>query len=286
MSGIKNVDFKSDKAADDLVESFRNTGFAVIRNHPISQELIDETYREWRAFFENLTEKERLEYKFDEVNQAGYFPFGSEKAKDSNVTDLKSFFHYYPWYNKVPTQIRTTPILFDKLSGVAAQLLNWIEMKTPAEIAQNFSMPLSQMLTGSRRTLFRVIYYPPLKGDETPGAVRAAEHEDINLITLLPAATANGLEVKDVNGKWHSVNCEDKNSLVINVGDMLQMASKGYYPSTTHRVVNPIGAERGQPRYSMPLFLHPEDKVRLSPSHTAESYLMERLKELGLVKKN
>ena len=62
---------------------------------------------------------------------------------------------------------------------------------------------------------------------------------------------------------------------------MLQKASGGYYPSTTHRVVNP---EPGLniSRYSMPMFLHPRPEVRLDENYTADSYLQERLREIGL----
>ena len=63
---------------------------------------------------------------------------------------------------------------------------------------------------------------------------------------------------------------------------MLKEASGGYYPSTTHRVVNPSNNVNNDSRYSMPLFLHPRDDVQLSENYTAESYLKERLLEIGL----
>jgi isopenicillin N synthase-like dioxygenase len=140
------------------------------------------------------------------------------------------------------------------------------------------------MIEGSDDTLLRPIHYPPLTGGEEEGAIRAAAHEDINLITLLPAATAPGLQVKDAKGNWVNIAC-DPGSLAINAGDMLQMASGGYYVSTTHQVVNPNGPEAKKPRYSMPLFLHPRKDVKLSDKHTAGSYLEERLIEIGLKKK-
>ena len=144
-------------------------------------------------------------------------------------------------------------------------------------------MPLSEMIKDSDETLLRVIHYPPMKGNEEQGAIRAAAHEDINLITLLCSATAAGLEVKDIDGNWHSVPC-DPGSIAINAGDMLQMASNGYYKSTTHRVVNPMGADAKLPRYSMPLFLHPRPDVVLSKDITAGQYLKQRLTEIGLLK--
>ncbi|MGB7995352.1 MAG: 2OG-Fe(II) oxygenase family protein, partial [Photobacterium halotolerans] len=130
--------------------------------------------------------------------------------------------------------------------------------------------------------LLRVLHYPPLKGEEELGAIRAGAHEDINLLTVLPAANEPGLQVKAKTGEWLDVPCEFGN-LIINIGDMLQEASGGYFPSTTHRVINPEGADKTKSRISLPLFLHPKPDVVLSERHTADSYLMERLKELGLI---
>lgn len=138
------------------------------------------------------------------------------------------------------------------------------------------------MIEGSEKTLLRILHYPPLEGDEELGAIRAGAHEDINLLTVLPAANEPGLQVKTKEGDWLDVPC-DFGNLIINIGDMLQEASGGYYPSTTHRVINPEGADKTKSRISLPLFLHPKPEVVLSERHTANSYLMERLRELGVI---
>jgi len=158
-------------------------------------------------------------------------------------------------------------------------LLGWVQDNTPAEVTRLFSRPLDQMMNGSTRTLLRVLRYPPLTGSEEPGAVRAASHEDINLLTVLPAANEPGLQVLDTAGNWHEVPC-DFGSLVINCGDMLQLASGGYYPSTSHRVMNPTGESAKRSRLSLPLFLHPADDVVLAEGRTAFSFLQERIAEL------
>ena len=111
--------------------------------------------------------------------------------------------------------------------------------------------------------------------------VRAAAHCDINLLTVLVAGTHPGLQIKDVNGNWHDVSC-DPGTIAVNTGDMLQMASAGYFPSTIHRVVNPHGEIPNQSRFSMPLFLHPHDNVKLSNEYSAIEYLTQRLQEIGL----
>lgn len=138
------------------------------------------------------------------------------------------------------------------------------------------------MIENSQATLLRVLHYPPLTGEEEPGAIRAAAHEDINLLTILPAANEPGLQVKGTHGEWLDVP-SDFGTLIINIGDMLQEASQGYFPSTTHRVINPTGGRRDNSRISIPLFLHPNPDVVLSEKYTAGGYLEERLKELGVL---
>jgi isopenicillin N synthase-like dioxygenase len=171
--------------------------------------------------------------------------------------------------------------MFQVLQELAIELLQWIENDLPAGVASRLSMPLCDMINESTNTLFRVLHYPPLDATVEKEAVRAAPHEDINLITLLPAATAPGLQVLDRQGQWHDVSC-DPGSIVVNVGDMLQMCTEEYYRSTTHRVVNPANENENTSRYSMPLFLHPRKDVKLSPTITALEYLQQRLREIGI----
>lgn len=278
---VLTVEYGTPGAAARFCESLANTGFAVLSNHPISAPLISGTFDDWKNFFQTET---KHRYKFDPKLQAGYFPFRTENAKDSPIKDLKEFFHLYSW-NEMPEGMSArTREMYQSMGSLAEELLGWLDDGSPETVRRGFRMPLRQMIEGSRETLLRPIHYPPLTGTEEEGAIRAAAHEDINLITLLPAATAPGLEVKDTEGRWHSVPC-DPGNIVINSGDMLQMASGGYYRSTTHRVVNPRGPEARQPRYSMPLFLHPRADVPLSDTQTAGGYLKERLTEIGLIKK-
>lgn len=278
---IQTVNFQSKSAPKDLARSFHDTGFAVISNHQIPKSLIESVYQDWGLFF---SDESKFDYKFDPKTQAGYFPFRSENAKDHQQKDLKEFFHLYPGHS-LPQKMSTSTLeLRDKLLQLGLHLLRWLDTETPNEFRSHFSMPLDQMVEACEKNLFRIIHYPPLTGSEEVGAIRAAAHEDIDLLTLLPASTAMGLEVKDSKGNWIAVP-GGFGDIVVNVGDMLQMASQGYYRSTTHQVVNPSGEEAKKPRYSMPLFLHPHPHVRLSPTHTAEDYLNERLAEIGLLTK-
>lgn len=274
---VEVVDFQAPDAPEAFTRSLRHTGFAVIVNHPLPQALVREIYDEWLAFFETDA---KHAYRFSDGDQDGYFgPDVSETAKGNTVKDIKEFFHVYPW-GQYPAEVSDAALRYAAIAkGIAETLLGWVEDNTPEQVRNTFSMPLPRMMDGSTRSLLRVLRYPPLRGDEPADAVRAAAHEDINLLTVLPASNEPGLQVRDVHGAWHDVPC-DFGSIAINAGDMLQLASGGYYPSTTHRVMNPTGEGATRSRLSLPLFLHPADDVELAAGRTAFSYLQERIAEL------
>ncbi|WP_281544506.1 2OG-Fe(II) oxygenase family protein [Grimontia sp. SpTr1] len=277
---LEAVDFNAPDAAERFVESLRSTGFGVLKNHPISQNLVSSVYENWQGFFDS---EEKMQYRFKPETQDGLFPAEvSEVAKGHKKRDIKEFFHYYPW-GQCPDDLREQlQGYYDEANGLAKILLGWVEAHSPENVSSLYSQSLSSMVDGSEQTLLRVLHYPPMKGDEDPGAIRAAAHEDINLLTILPAANEPGLQVLGKDGEWLDVPC-DFGYLIVNIGDMLQEASGGYFPSTTHRVVNPEGADMTKSRISLPLFLHPKPEVVLSDRYTANSYLMERLRELGLI---
>jgi isopenicillin N synthase-like dioxygenase len=266
-------------AAKLFVKSLRETGFGVLKNHPIQQSLVSSIYQNWQDFF-NTEEKSAL--LFDRETQDGFFPMSvSETAKGFKKKDIKEYYHYYPW-GKCPQSLKDEiATYYQEANSLAEELLSWIEKHSPKEVAELYSQPLSNMIKESQQTLLRILHYPPLSGDEELDAIRAAAHEDINLITILPAANEPGLQVKGNGDDWIDVP-SDFGNLIINIGDMLQEASAGYFPSTSHRVINPEGADKTRSRISLPLFLHPRPDVVLSERHTADSYLKERLRELGV----
>ena len=278
MFNIQRIDIKDKNAKKNFFTSFENTGFAVIENHDISFELIDNVYSEWEDFFNS---EEKINYKFDTNSQDGFFPFRSESAKDSPIKDLKEFFHVYP-NTKLPDFLsKNTNLLYSELVSLGNTLLGWLDDLTPHNIKSEFSESLFNMSKGSDRNLLRVLHYPPVEGEVEQGAIRAAAHEDINLITLLVSGSQPGLEAMDMNGVWHKVPV-DKGMITVNVGDMLQMASNKYFPSTSHRVVNPKNSKQNVSRFSLPMFMHPRNEVILRSGITAFDYLQERLKEINL----
>ena len=276
------VDYRHPNAAQDFCKSLHETGFGVLSMHPLDQALVEGIYAEWLEFF-NSDAKNR--YPQDPVKLDGYFsPAISETAKDHTQRDLKEFFHIFPW-GRYPAEVSDAAKRYYAAgSQLAAQLLQWVEDHSPPNVKARYSMPLPDMIKGCEQTLLRVLHYPPLSGHEDPGALRAAAHGDINLLTILPAATEPGLQVLGKDKVWHDVPC-DFGLLIVNIGDMLQEASGRYYPSTVHRVLNPTGLAAKKSRISMPLFLHPNREVVLSERYTVAQYFNERMQELRGVRK-
>ncbi len=273
------VDYRSPTAARDFCASLASTGFGVLSNHPLQQSLVQGIYDEWMGFF-NSPAKQK--YAYDEKKFDGYFsPKVSETAKGYTKRDLKEFFHIYPW-GRYPSEVSDAARQYYKQgSALAGELLRWVEQFSPPEVQALYSLPLSSMIDNCEDTLLRVLHYPPLTGDEEPDAVRAAAHGDINLLTILPAANEPGLQVLGQDKAWHDVPC-DFGLLIVNIGDMLEEASGHYYPSTTHRVLNPTGEAATRSRISLPLFLHPRREIVLSERYTVGSYFEERMRELAI----
>ncbi|PKL74656.1 MAG: 2OG-Fe(II) oxygenase [Candidatus Melainabacteria bacterium HGW-Melainabacteria-1] len=278
---VLKVDYQSPGAAALFTRSLQETGFGVLYGHPIDQQLIDEVYEEWKGFFASAELKAR--YLFNRESQDGYFPQSvSETAIGFSAKDLKEFYQIYPW-GKFPAELSQRSLtLYSQLSDLAHTLLQWVEDHLPEQIAAQLACPLSDMITGSEQTMLRILHYPPMPNSETGDAVRAAAHGDINLLTVLIGATTTGLQVQDATGTWHNVPC-DRDCIAVNIGDMLQLATQGFYRSTIHRVVNPSGPAGKLARLSMPLFLHPRPDVKLSEHYTAESFLKERLHAIGVL---
>jgi isopenicillin N synthase-like dioxygenase len=268
---VQVVDYGSPAAPTAVADSLRTTGFAVLVNHPIAGELVRSVQAEWLAWFDGDA---KFGYLPAPAEQDGYHPLAaSERAVGADVADLKEFFHWYPWGRHPDGLSDGAARLYESAGALGAEVLGWLDPWLPP------------MLEGSHRTLMRILRYPPLTGDEPGGAVRAAAHEDINLLTVLPAADAPGLRVRHADGSWWDVPA-DPGSVVINAGDMLQLCSGGRFPSATHDVTNPAGDDRSRSRMSTPLFLQPADDVVLAPGVTAFSFLRERLMAIRGVELN
>jgi isopenicillin N synthase-like dioxygenase len=277
MKGLNIISFDNPDAPRLFTNSLHHCGFVIVENAPVSQELIHQNYQLWQKFF--LSENKH-QYPWCNIMGDGFVSQEqSETAKGRKIKDLKEFFHVKA-HTKLPSDIDVAAKqLFHELTDCGNIFLSWIEDSLPTHVKVLLSEPLSEMTQGSSNIVMRTIHYPPVSKNSPQDAIRAAAHEDINLLTVLPAATAEGLEVKDHYGTWHRLKLKP-NQLVVNTGDMLKEATGSYILSTTHRVVNPNHTVN-KSRLSMPLFLHPRPDVVLSNRYTASELLAERLSENG-----
>jgi isopenicillin N synthase-like dioxygenase len=295
--------------SDNIGKAFNETGFVTITNHGLSKELIDQLYEQVKALFK-LPQDIKSKYEIAELaGQRGYTGKGKETAKGFKTPDLKEFWQIgqtvtdndpvkkeYPdniIVDELPGFNSTTREIYQKLAAAGKQLLR--------AIAVYLDLPEDYFddKVHNGNSILRTLHYFPIENPDSlpPGAVRAGAHEDINLITLLIGASADGLEVLTREGAWFPVKAHGED-VVVNVGDMLQRLTNNKLKSTTHRVVNPPREQMKNSRYSVPFFLHPKSAMDLTclescidSDHpkkyediTAGEYLDERLREIGLKK--
>jgi isopenicillin N synthase-like dioxygenase len=289
-----------------LGKAYHEVGFVAVEQHGISDELIKKFYDQVNTFFA-LPKETKAQYEIAGLaGQRGYTSFGKEHAKHSNKGDLKEFWQFGQWVNEndsnkphypenvivneLPEFYETGQQLFKAFESCGSELLKAIALFLNLE--ENYFD--SKIYNGN--SILRAIHYPPIT-EEPDGAIRSEQHEDINLITLLVGASAEGLQLLTMQNEWVAVTA-GPGQIVVNVGDMLQRLTNNYLKSTTHRVVNPPREKWHEPRLSIPFFLHPRSEMRLDclPSCITEAqpiqytpisageYLDERLIEIGLKK--
>lgn len=315
LTGIPNVDLADFLSGDPnrkaafvqkLGDAYSSIGFVAVRNHLVPEETVDKLYSEVQRFFE-MPEEKKLKYEDPKIaGQRGYTSFGKEHAKDSNAGDLKEFWHFGqevegndPIKEEYPDNIFVDELPEFNTVGIEAYKL--LE-KTGKEMLRAIALYLGleenyfddKIKNGN--SILRPIHYPPITS-EPKSAVRAGQHEDINLITLLIGASAEGLQILTKQREWVGVTALPDH-IVVNVGDMLQRLTNNKLRSTTHRVVNPPREKWGTSRFSIPFFLHPRSDMRLDclpecveegkkaeyEPISAGEYLNERLVEIGLKK--
>ncbi len=288
----------------ELGSAFHEVGFVGVVNHGISQDLIDRFYAAAKNFFaQDIEFKKQCEVN-DLAGQRGYTSFGKEHAKHTNVGDLKEFFQIGQTPDNdedrkiYPKNVHVAEAGFSDLGDELYKAFEACggHLLRAVAIYLDLGEDFFKAKIANGNSILRAIHYPPITS-EPASAIRAEQHEDINLITLLVGASAGGLQLLNMENEWMPVNAEE-GELVINVGDMLQRLTNNYLKSTTHRVVNPPREEWHLPRLSIPFFLHPRQEMDLTcllscvtPERpiayepiSAGDYLDERLREIGLKK--
>ncbi|MEJ0008825.1 MAG: 2-oxoglutarate and iron-dependent oxygenase domain-containing protein [Steroidobacteraceae bacterium] len=288
--------------SEQLMLSLQRYGFFTLRNHLVTATLLEQAYRQCATLFaQPLASK--LEYA---RGVRGYVPFGTEHAKDGSPADLKEFWQMGPeadpgsagsghyshlapanaWPEEFHGFKQTFTLLFAALQDTGRKILE--ALTAPLGLQPGFF----DSFLRERNSVLRLIHYPAVGTGAAAGAARSAAHEDINLITLLPAPRGPGLELRDPEGRWLTIETDPQN-LIVDSGDMLARITNDRIPSTTHRVVNP--ADAGASRYSMPFFMHPDPGVTLSclpscvgggaryPDILSGVFLEQRLREIGLI---
>lgn len=297
---------KKDAFVQSLGAAYEQVGFVAVKNHGLSDELIAKLYKYVETFFLLPTE-EKKRYEIPELaGQRGFTSFGREHAKGSDAPDLKEFFQFGQMVEDGDSVKEVYPdnVQVNQLPEFNPTLENAYKMyeKTGAALLQAIALYLKleehyfDEHIHNGNSILRCIHYPPI-AVAPKNAIRAEQHEDINLITLLVGASADGLEILNKQGEWIGVTALPE-QIVVNVGDMLQRLTNNKLRSSTHRVVNPPKEKWHTPRFSMPFFLHPRSEMSLTclencidEAHpkafddiTAGEYLDERLREIGLKK--
>lgn len=303
---IGRYDIDREAFVAELGAAYREWGFCGIRGHGIPAELIDGAYDAFKRFFALPDEVKRKYHVPGGGGARGYTPFMVETAKDSRYPDLKEFWHIgreiprdSKYADVMPPNLWPTEVPEFRTRGWALyEALDALGRRVLRALALHIDLPEDwfEDKVDQGNSILRPIHYPPITAPEVPN-VRAGAHEDINFITLLVGASAAGLEVLSRKGEWVPFTA-DGDTIVVNIGDMLQRLTNHVYPSTTHRVVNPPGDLARQPRYSVPYFLHPnpdflidvlpscvdgEHPNRYPEAITAHGYLLERLREIRLI---
>ena len=303
---IRDFNGQAGDFSASLSKAWREFGFVGVRDHGIDDALIERAYAAFREFFALPAEIKQRYHQPGSGGARGYTGFGVEQAKDHDVPDLKEFWHVgreIEGENPSPAVLQpnlwpgeaadfkpAALALYQALDELGARILSALAL----EMGLSADWFADKINYGN--SILRPIHYPPI-GQAAPGAVRAARHEDINLITLLIGSREQGLEILTRDGQWIPVSTLP-GTIVVNVGDMLQRLTNHVYPSTTHQVVNPPGDSARQARYSVPFFLHPnpdfmidtlpccisaENPDRYPRPISAHDYLMERLREIKLI---
>ncbi len=287
----------------ELGKAYEEVGFVAVKNHGIPDELIQDLYRHVQEFF-SLPIEEKKKYEVPGLaGQRGYTSFGREHAKGSDAPDLKEFFQYGQEVQGSPDQYPPN-VKVDEVKGFNETFQKAYRAfeKSGTALLQAIALFLGldeHYFDGhveAGNSILRAIHYPPIVS-EPKSSIRAEQHEDINLITLLVGASADGLQILTKQGEWVGVTSLPE-QIVVNVGDMLQRLTNNRLKSTTHRVVNPPREFWHTSRFSIPFFLHPKSGMSLACLNscisegrekayediTAGEYLDERLREIGLKK--
>ncbi|KAI8503963.1 hypothetical protein Bbelb_180310 [Branchiostoma belcheri] len=278
--------------ATRLVQAFSTVGFVYLRNHGIPAPLVSKTLEIADKVFA-LPEEVKVKFSRPADKGHGWFCLERERVTMERPGDLKEVFNVRPphatpklWPSEeVPEFQQASLQLFDKCSQLSLRIIELMAMGLNIQDKAGLLSMHSMMGTGPNGTVLRTLRYPPVPEQVKEGQIRCGEHTDYGSITLLFQDNVAGLEVQSCEGKYVPAP-PIPNTVVVNIGDLMQRWTADKLASTMHRVLLPE-TEEGQKshRRSIAFFVHPNKDTLISsldgsnkyPPIKAGDYLDERL---------
>lgn len=252
---IPVIDFESETVLDEIREAYTTVGFAVFTNTLSTYDnvVMSIWFEDMKKFFSLPLDKKK-KYSYQAETNLGYSVMGAENVDPDAPSDMKESFNY----NNTRMDESLWPTEIEEFDQMALESIRIADDLT-LRILEKFDTVLGTgtTLVDAHKEPYnttRIIHYPAYTGELERDQMRIGEHSDYGTITLLwQINDVPGLEVQDLDGKWHPVPYA-KDGVVVNIGDLLQRWTNDYFKSTKHRVVN---SHIHQERYSMPHFVDP-----------------------------
>jgi len=273
VSPFKNGSLDQKKRiAKEIRETAENSGFFYITGHGIPKELTERAFATSKRFFA-LDQKQKEEISVNK-NQRGWMAQGMATLEGSKSYDAKEIF-FWGWEVDEDDPDMTLPMVAQNLWP--EQQAPWLQHElTPyyhavcevggivmSALALAFDLDEDFFTDAYEKPLARgqLVYYPPFtEKDDASERFSAAPHTDFGVLTLLLQDNNGGLQVRSADGNWIDAPPVEE-TLICNIGDLLQRWSNKRLTSTVHRVINRSGNER----YSIPIFFDPHSATKIDP---------------------
>ncbi|XP_033741783.1 2-oxoglutarate-dependent dioxygenase ecdK-like [Pecten maximus] len=314
MAGIPVVDmspYRIDTVREDEVDmetlhsvgnsicaAFRDLGFCYIKNHGIQKSLIDSMFATSKTFFEMPLEYKKKYRREPHVNSLyGWIPREAESLNPERPGDYKEAYNYTPWdgdevlpdLDGFEETMKNFRVSCETLS---LRILDLMSLGLDLEDKQFLRKCHAYFGQRGNSSVLKTIFYPalPQNTDIKPNQLRCGEHSDYGSLTLLFQDDAGGLEVRDLNGKYIPAT-PIPDTVLINIGDLMQRWTADRLTATKHRVVIPKEELRKMMnRQSIAFFIQPDDEVMIRSLDKSDKFepiqsLQYLLDRLGLARK-
>lgn len=254
---------------DAIRAACRDVGFLYIKNHGVSQHLIDDFLDASREFFARpMDEKKKV---LIDQRMRGYLPlrYSSYEGEDNAAVSNQEGYWMGPARPLNPQNRLDGPNVWPENGGALRSAMEAYHEAANAlseVLARAFSLALGQNadflpnLLNPATQLLKVNHYPPQDNPTTVSDIGVVPHSDEGSFTILWQDENGGLEIESKSGEWVQAP-PIPGTMVVNLGNMMQIWSNGEFSSTPHRVINRSGADR----YSIPLFSYARSDAPITP---------------------